>query len=370
MSAKVIDFNKSKQKLMDKMYPNVKPIISNGNIPNFTKTAKALDEFKKIFHEYQEELYGGQNSNKIKLEEVFIYFNRFFDEAYREFISTYDLKRISKLKDAMDYAMLDGGKRIRPFIMFITYNFFKGEDCLFLTPFMISIEMIHSFSLIHDDLPAIDNDTLRRGKETVWKKHGEDIAILTGDALLMEASTILLETIFEYVYSEYGTYVTTSALILLKLAGIEGMIGGEVFDVINTNNKKLTIDDIEFMYNKKTTALITASIVIGANMSTKYTKGIPFIEQLGYFIGESYQIKDDLLEVEGTVEKIGKSTESDKKNGKVTYVDLVGKDIAKQRLEEMHAASMKIVDMLTDDNNKKESLVLKELINFLLLREK
>lgn len=367
-SEKVIDFNKSKQKLLDRMYPNVKPIVPNTKMTNFAKTVKALNEFQSIFLQYQEDVNNG--SKKIKLEEVLVYFNRFFEEAYKEFVDIYDLKRLSKFKESIDYAMLGGGKRLRPFLIYVMYNFCKGDVPEVLIPFMVAIEMIHTFSLIHDDLPAIDNDELRRGKETVWKKYGEDIAILTGDALLIEAATILIELIFEYVYTDYGTYVTTSALVLLKLTGLDGMIAGEVYDVINTNNKKLTTNDLEYMYNKKTSALLTASIVIGANMSTKYTSGVDLIDKLGYLIGESYQIKDDLLEIEGNETKIGKSISSDKNNGKTTFVDLVGVKAAKLRLEEFYIGSIKIIDRMTNDLNIKESKVLKEIVNFLLLREK
>lgn len=370
MSSKVIDFNKSKQKLIDKMYPNIKPIVPNGKIPQFSNTAKALNSFQKIFAKYEEDINDDKVKNKVQLEEVLVYFNRFFEEAYKEMISIYNLKKIPKLKEALNYAMIGGGKRIRPFLMFVTYNFFLGEDPAILIPFMVAIEMIHTFSLIHDDLPPIDNDELRRGKDTVWKKYGEDTAILTGDALLLEAENILLETIFEYAYTEYGTFVTTSALIMIKLAGLDGMIAGEAFDVISSNNKKLTLDDIEYMYTKKTTALLTASIVIGANLSAKYEKNVDLIDKFGYFIGESYQIKDDLLEVEGTVEEIGKSTTSDKKNGKTTYVDLVGVDIAKRHLAELHAVSLDFIDNMTNSKNIKESKVMKEVVNFLLLRKR
>ena len=370
MSDNVIDFNKSKQKLINKMYPNVSPILPVSKMPNFTKSNEALICFKNIFYEYQDLLLSDNSKKQIDLDEILFHFNRFFEVAYNELSSTIDLKKSPKFKEAFDYAVLSGGKRLRPFLMFITYNFCKGIDFLVLVPFMIAIELIHTFSLVHDDLPCMDNDVLRRGKETVWKKYGEDIAVLVGDALLLEATTILTETVFEFAYTDFKSYATTSALLIQKLAGIDGMIGGQVLDVMNTNNEYLSTDDIMYMYNKKTTALLTASIVVGANMSAKYSYNIEHIDRLCNCIGEAYQIKDDLLEVEGTEEKIGKSINSDKDNGKVTYVDRVGVKFARDRVKSLYNDSIAIIDMITDSDNKKESLVFKNVLNYLIMREK
>ena len=370
MGNNVIDFNESKQKLINKMYPNVSPIIPTSKMPNFTKTNEALLNFKKIFYNYQDALTLNDIKKQIDLDEVLFHFNRFFEVAYLEFSSTVEMKKNPIFKEAFDYAVLCGGKRLRPFLMFVTYNLCKGSDFLVLVPFMLAIELIHTFSLVHDDLPCMDNDTLRRGKETVWKKYGEDIAVLVGDALLVEATIILTETIFEFAYTDFKSYTTTSALLIQKLAGLDGMIGGQVFDVMNTNNKNLNIDDILFMYNKKTTALLTASIVVGANMSAKYSYNIEHIDKLCNYIGEAYQIKDDLLEIEGTEEIIGKATDSDKNNGKITYVDKVGVEFAKKRVNSLYNDSIAIVDMITGNDNKKESLVFKEVLNYLIMREK
>ena len=370
MANNVIDFNKSKEKLINKMYPNVSPIIPVSKMPNFVKTNEALLNFKKVFNDYQDSLTSDNAKSKMDLDEVLFHFNRFFEVAYNEFSSTIEMNKTPKFKEAFDYAVLSGGKRLRPFLMFVSYNFCKGVDFLVLVPFMLAMELIHTFSLVHDDLPCMDNDTLRRGKETVWKKYGEDMAVLVGDALLMEATTILTEIIFEFAYTDFKSYATTSALLIQKLAGLDGMIGGQVFDVMNTTNSNLSVDDIVFMYNKKTTALLTASIVVGANMSAKYSYNIEHIDRLCNYIGEAYQIKDDLLEVEGTEDIIGKSTNSDKDNGKVTYVSKVGVSLAKKRVESLYNDSIAIVDMITDSDNKKESIVFKNVLNYLIMREK
>lgn len=370
MSSKIIDFNKSKQKLIEKMYPNVSPIVPKSHAQNYISTNKALDSFQEIFLKYQESINDEGSNNQIALEEVLVYFNRFFDEAYKELVGTYDLSATPKFKEAMDYAMLCGGKRIRPFLMLATYYFCLGDDFLLLTPFLVSIELIHTFSLIHDDLPCIDNDTLRRGKPTLWKKYGEDIAVLTGDALLAVANSILIELIYELAYTDIGTFVITSALILTRLSGLDGMITGEVYDVINTNNKDLTLKDIIYMYDKKTTALITASIVIGANLSTKFSNNIAFVEELGMIIGESYQIKDDLLEIESTEDIIGKSVNSDINNNKITYVKKVGIEKSKERLNTLYDKAMKLIDSMGSPMNTKELKVYKEIIKYVLKRDR
>ena len=369
MNDKVINFEKSKEKLINKKFPNISKMMEEGERPLDLECNKALDKFQSILYDYQEYLLDKKNNKEIKLEEVMVYFNRYFDAEYKK-LCKFDDKKVPKFKEALDYAMLSNGKRMRPFLMLITYNFLEGENFLLLSPLMVSMELIHTFSLVHDDLPCMDNDELRRGKPTVWKKYGEDIAVLVGDALFMQASNILLDMILDYLYTDVGSFVATSSAIMLKLAGVEGMITGQVFDVMNTSNKKLTIEDLYFMYDKKTTALLTASMVIGANMAGLYGDDIHFIEKLAMCIGESYQIKDDLLEIEETTEKIGKSVDSDKKNDKVTLVSKVGVKKAKERIDFLYNTSLDIIDKLTTDRNYKESLVMKELVNYLVIREK
>lgn len=369
MNNKVIDFTKSKEQLINKKFPNISSIIANGKKPLYVESNQALDKFQTILYNYQEYLVDREGKKEITLEEVMVYFNRYFDAVYRE-LTNFDSSRVSKFKEALDYAVISNGKRIRPFLMLTTFNFCKGEDFLLIAPLLVAIELIHTFSLVHDDLPCMDNDELRRGKPTVWKKYGEDIAVLVGDALYMEATSILIDMVLEFQYTEIGGYVSTASAILLKLAGLDGMITGQVFDVMNTNNTELTIDDIFYMYNKKTTALLVASMVAGANMSGLYGNSVKQFEELGIYLGESYQIMDDLLEIEQTTEKIGKSANSDKNNNKVTYVEKVGIEKSKKRLEVLFNNSLALIDQMTTENNKKEAMVFKELIKYLMSREK
>ena len=369
MDNKIIDFKKSKEKLLNKKFPNVSSIASNANNALFLESNKALEKFQKILCDYEEYLANPNGKKEIKLEEVMVYFNRYFDIVYKE-LCKFEDKKVVKFKEALDYSMLSSGKRIRPFLMFVTYNFFEGKNPVLLTPFMVAMELIHTFSLVHDDLPCMDNDELRRGKPTVWKKYGEDIGVLVGDALLMQAMSILMDIIFELAYTEVGSFVITSSNILIKLAGLDGMITGQVFDVMNTGNKNLTLKDIIYMYDKKTTALLTASMLIGANLSITNSDKLMDIENLGLFLGEAYQIKDDLLEIESDTETIGKSVDSDKNNNKITYVGKVGVEESKVRLEFLEENSILTIDKLTNKNNYKESLVFKELIKYLIKREK
>lgn len=368
MDNKVIDFNESKSKLINKRYPNVSQVTANAKKPVYLESNRALENFQSVYFKYQQYL-NGEIPTEVKLEEVLLHFGRYFDEIYKMLIK-FDDDRAVKFKEMLDYAMLSQGKRLRPFLMFVTYSFSYGEDFMILAPLMLAIEMIHTFSLIHDDLPCMDNDTMRRGKETVWKKYGEDMGVLVGDALMMHAATILIEMILEFGYTNLGTQVVTSALVLLRLAGLDGMITGQVFDVMNTTNKNLSIEDICYMYDKKTTALLSASLVIGSNMAGGLGEKIELMDTLATNIGEGYQIKDDLLEIESTSEKIGKSVNSDKEKGKVTYVEKFGIEASKNRLKELHENSMLIIDKLTTNRNKKDAKVFKDIISYLMNRDK
>lgn len=368
MSNKVIDFKKSKEKLLNKRFPNVSSMPNSGKGETYSESRKAFENFQNVYLAYKEYL-SNNTTKKITLEEVLVHFNRFFDELYKEFV-VFDDKKTASFKEILDYAMLSSGKRLRPFLMFITYSFFEGQNYFVLSPFMVAMELIHTFSLIHDDLPCMDNDELRRGKPTVWKKYGEDMAVLAGDALYMQAMSILVETIFEFAYSEIGSAVVTSVNVMTKLSGLDGMILGQVFDVMNTGNTKLKLEDIAYMYDKKTSALLVASLIVGTSLSIKHSDSFMNMERLGLFIGEAYQIIDDLLEIERDEQTIGKSVDSDTKNGKVTYVSLIGVSKAKERLTYLEEGCNSIIDSLTNDNNRKESLMYKEVIKYLFRREK
>lgn len=343
-----------------------------------SKYNNILENFETQFNLYKEHLVGKGDLKNVNDElgaeifkKVIVCFNEYFDEIYKISIEE-SSENIVRFKDSLDYAMLSNGKRLRPFMMLLFYYLFDGEYLVFIENFMVAIEMIHTFSLIHDDLPCMDNDELRRGKPTVWKKYGEDIAVLTGDALIIEANNLILSSIRQMAESDLLPQTIIAASTFGQFVGLNGMLGGQFFDITNTNNKNLTIEEIEFMYQNKTSALLTASIMVGAIMSGKVNneKKVSLLMEFGRSFGIAYQIQDDLLEIESTTEKIGKSVDSDKNKNKVTYVSIVGVDAAKKKVNELYSICLKNLTALTNKKNKGIALVIEDVLKHILVREK
>ena len=202
--------------------------------------------------------------------------------------------------DSASYSLNIGGKRIRPILMLLTYSMYK-ENWRDILEFSSAIEMIHTYSLIHDDLPCMDNDDLRRGKPTNHKVYGENIAVLAGDTLLNEAMNLMMK----FSLKNGGKSLIASEMIA-SAAGPEGMIGGQVVDIIN-EGKKITEDELKYMHMKKTGALIKVSIVSGAILGEAPEDDITKLEKFGENLGLAFQIKDDILDVIGSTEKLGKN---------------------------------------------------------------
>lgn len=256
----------------------------------------------------------------------------------------------SEIAKTMNYSMLAGGKRLRPMLMKETFLLFGGESKA-VEPFMAAIEMIHTHSLIHDDLPALDNDDFRRGKETTHIKFGEDMAILAGDALLNYA----YETAF-LAFSNESVSIEKTAKALQILAdktGIFGMLGGQSVDVKN-EGKSLSKDMLEYIYVNKTSALIEASMMIGAVLANATDEEVFLIESVAYKVGLAFQIQDDILDVISTKELLGKPICSDQKNQKTTYVTLYGIEAAKEKVKDL---SIDAIETLNDLEGKNEYLV-------------
>lgn len=231
--------------------------------------------------------------------------------------------------DAMEYSVMAGGKRLRPMMMYQAYKMFGGEDKELIEPFMAAIEMIHTYSLVHDDLPAMDNDTYRRGRKTTHVVYGEDMGILAGDALLNFA----YETAIKGASAAKAAKNAINALgILSKKAGITGMVGGQVVDVELTG-KKLDEERLDFIFKLKTGALLEASLMVGAALAGADEKYIGLMEQAGLNIGMAFQIQDDILDVTSTTEELGKPVHSDEKNDKTTYVSLYGLEKSHEDVE-------------------------------------
>lgn len=257
------------------------------------------------------------------------------------------------IMEAMEYSVMAGGKRLRPMLMKETYELLGGTGNI-VEPFMAAIEMIHTYSLVHDDLPAMDNDDYRRGRKTTHVVYGEDMGILAGDALLNYA----FETAFKaFVLEPEDALIIGRALkVLGKKAGIYGMIGGQVIDVKETGHavEKEVLDKI---YELKTAALIESSMMIGAILGGASEEDVKNVEQIAKKIGIAFQIQDDILDVTSTKEVLGKPIHSDEKNEKTTYVTLFGIEKATQIVEEMSESAIDLLHKLPGENIYLEQLL-------------
>ena len=265
------------------------------------------------------------------------------------------------IMDAMEYSVMAGGKRLRPMLMMETFRLFGGEGKL-VEPFMAAMEMIHTYSLVHDDLPAMDNDDYRRGRKTTHVVYGEDMAILAGDALLNFAFETATKAFT--MFPEKSTQIGKALQILAGKAGIYGMIGGQVVDVKNAGNP-VSKEVLDFIYELKTSALIESSMMIGAVLAGASDEDVQKIERIAKGVGIAFQIQDDILDVTSTAEVLGKPILSDEKNDKTTYVTLIGLEKSKEQVEQI---SMEAIELL--HQFKPEDSFLEELLTSLIHREK
>lgn len=261
--------------------------------------------------------------------------------------------------EAANYSVEAGGKRVRPLIMLETYKLFGGDNESEVYPFMAALECIHSYSLVHDDLPAMDNDDYRRGRLTTHKKYGEDFGVLAGDALLNYAYEIMLSSITKLTADKVVKAVRAAQIIAYK-AGIYGMVGGQSLDVWLTD-KSMDDKQLDFIFNLKTGALIEAAFMAGAVLAGADESAVADIEKAGNKVGVAFQIKDDILDVTSTQEKLGKPVFSDEKNNKTTYVTLYGMDKADRDVEVLSKEAVDIINKY-GNNDFLVSLILK-LIN-------
>lgn len=239
------------------------------------------------------------------------------------------------LEEAMNYSLLAGGKRMRPLLMLETYRMFGGKKEELVRPFAAALEMIHTYSLIHDDLPAMDNDDLRRGRPTNHKAYGEAIAILAGDGLLNLAAETASKA-FDYCedINEYKR-VGEAMARLFTYSGAKGMIGGQVLDILSEEGKKEKTEDFFLtMYDLKTGGLIKAAFVIGAGLAGAENSEAKIMEKVGTASGLVFQLQDDILDINGNEAKLGKPVHSDEKNNKLTYLKLIGEDRARKLIDE------------------------------------
>ena len=233
----------------------------------------------------------------------------------------------------MNTTVKAGGKRLRPMLINETYQMFGGKEDI-VKPFMAAIEMIHTYSLIHDDLPALDNDDYRRGQKTCHIVYGEDMAILAGDALLNYAYEVATKA-FDLAEKDQIMNVVEAIKILASKPGIYGMIGGQVIDVKETGHA-VSKDVLDTIYELKTGALIECAMMIGAILGGASDAEIQSVEKIAHYVGVAFQIQDDILDVTSTEEVLGKPIHSDEKNQKTTYVTLLGIEQAQKKVEEAY----------------------------------
>lgn len=244
---------------------------------------------------------------------------------------------------AMNYAYKAGGKRLRPMMMLICYRMFAGDEKdEVLERFMSAIEMIHTYSLIHDDLPALDNDELRRGMPTVHKAFGEDIAILAGDGLLNYAYELAASS---FSLRPGDVRIEKAMMILATKPGIYGMIGGQTLDVI-MSGKEVDEKQLEYIYVNKTSALIECAMMIGAVLGGADDKSVQDICMVARDVGMAFQVQDDILDIVGDEAKLGKPVLSDEKNDKYTYATIHGLKKAREYVADTSKHACNILDAI------------------------
>ncbi len=273
----------------------------------------------------------------------------------------------SKVAEAMNYSILAGGKRLRPLMMAESAALFADVANIQALPlFMAALEMIHNYSLVHDDLPAMDNDEYRRGRKTTHVVYGEGMAVLAGDGLLNYAFETAVRAFEAADTAEEFSRIAASMKILAFKAGIDGMIGGQCADLeAEKLGKNVTEDMLLYIHEHKTAALIQAAMTIGATLAGAAQGEVDALERCAYNIGIAFQIQDDILDVTGSLEVLGKQVGSDEKNHKLTYVAMHGLEESKRQVEILSEEAVGILLSFPRRN-----LFLEELVRQLIYREK
>lgn len=282
------------------------------------------------------------------------FYNSIVNDKMKEYLSNSEIPE--KMQEVMSYSVFAGGKRLRPAILLASCQLFGGkiESAL---PFACAIEFIHTYSLIHDDLPALDNDEYRRGRLTSHKVFGEDLAILAGDALLSYAFEIMIDACND-------VKTITAAKYISLAAGAKRMVAGQWVDV-SANGQKINAGQMKYIHMNKTAAMIIGAVKAGAVCGGANEKDVAVMEQYAEAIGYTFQIIDDILDVDGDTEVLGKNTGSDALNGKTTYVSLYGIEGAKEKARQYTEKAISLIDIYGE-----KALFFKELAKYLLNRKK
>ncbi|MCR5687443.1 MAG: polyprenyl synthetase family protein [Lachnospiraceae bacterium] len=275
---------------------------------------------------------------------------------------------------AMNYSIHAGGKRLRPLLMQEMYRMFGGKDDGVIRPFMAAIEMIHTYSLCHDDLPAMDNDDMRRGKKSTHAEFGEAMGILAGDGLLNYAFETALKAFDTISTNTTDMAAKTKRIcdalsILAAKAGIYGMIGGQTADIESEERSDVSMETVRYIHENKTAAMIESSMMIGAVLAGASSDEVSAVERIASDVGNAFQIEDDILDVVGSDEALGKPVGSDEKNGKTTYVSLAGLEKAKADVRSLSERAVKSLGELGGAGTE-DGLFLTELIKSLVERDR
>ena len=280
-----------------------------------------------------------------------------FEDVLRGLLPRADVAP-QRLHEAMRYAVLDGGKRIRPLLAFAAGEL-AGADAARLDIAAAAVELIHAYSLVHDDMPCMDNDVLRRGKPTCHVQYDEATALLVGDSL----QTLAFQLLAEHRLSDDAQRQLDMIKLLAVTTGSRGMAGGQAIDLVSVG-KSLTLPELEFMHIHKTGALIRAAIMLGAHCGSASAPQLAKLDHFGKLIGLAFQVVDDVLDCEADTATLGKTAGKDADNGKPTYVTLLGVQAARDMAQQLHRDALEYLAEFGDSAQR-----LRELADFIVLRK-
>jgi geranylgeranyl diphosphate synthase type II len=275
----------------------------------------------------------------VTLEKYFAQRRRLIDDALQDYFPA-DKHHPANLHRAVRYSLLNGGKRIRPLLVVAAAEAVGGRAALVL-PFACAFEMIHTYSLIHDDLPAMDDDRLRRGQPTNHIVFGEGMAILAGDALLTEAFRVM--TGAQRLKGLNQKRVLQAVHIVAEAAGVLGMIAGQAAD-LESEGQEVDLPQVDFIHVRKTGALLLAAVRTGAILAEAKPSALRSLSRYGEYLGLCFQVVDDVLDAEGVTERTGKETGGDERRKKATYATVLGVPAARQRAKELHDDALRALD--------------------------
>ena len=286
------------------------------------------------------------------MDRTFDDYKKLVDEHLLDFLPNVDNKSIS-LYESMKYSLTAGGKRLRPVLLLAACEF-AGGNVYDAIPYACALEYIHTYSLIHDDLPCMDNDTLRRGRPTNHVVYGESVALLSGCALYDRALQTVLE--FGDTYGLSEKQQLSSLKVLCRASGVDGILGGQILDIKNSN---VAVDRayLERVNDLKTAALLSASCVLGGIAASADPVDLDAAWEYGNAIGHAFQIRDDILDVISTSEALGKTPGKDSGENKTTFVDLLGMDGAQREVELLSERALAILDRYPSPEFLKELTV-------------